>query len=62
MGQVSFKTKSGKKVSFGTGRKKKGRGRKVSAYNKHAAKVIRNRPKGQSVQTAMKEAARTWKE
>lgn len=59
MAAVSFKAK-GRKVSFSTKGRKGGK-RKLSAYNKHVRSVIRGRKKGESVQTAMKRAARSWK-
>lgn len=60
MSAVSFRTKGGKSVSFKAGKKRKGK-RKLSPYNKHVAKAIRSRPKGQSAQAAMRAAAKSWK-
>ena|GEM_PF-5288606 len=60
MGVVAFRTKSGEKVSFKAGKKKR-RTRKLSAYNRFVAREMKKRKPGTSPTSAMRAAARAWK-
>lgn len=60
MAKVEFRAKGGKKVSF-TSRARKAGKRSLTAYQRHVKKVIRGRKPGQSVQSAMRAAAKSWR-
>ncbi len=62
MAKVSFKTKGGKRVSFTTKPGKSGGKKKLTAYTRHVREVIKDRPAGRSVQSAMRSAAKSWAE
>lgn len=55
---VTFKTKSGKKVSFKAGRKR--RTRKLSAYNRFMARALK-KSTAKSPTAAMRAAAKAWR-
>jgi hypothetical protein len=59
MPKVSFKTRSGKKVDFTTSPKR--RTRKLSAYNRFAAKELKKQyKKGKNPHTAMCAVSKKW--
>ncbi len=62
MSNVSFTTKGGKKVTFKSSSKRRGK-RKLSAYNRFAKRELpKEIAKGKSAKAAMRAVAKAWKE